>query len=80
MADSFARRRMAQRLMTDARATPFSDSAGFGGRSTPDSLIRAVPDPVDASLANEAADLGRVAYGGAAMGSLFLRSHGKVST
>jgi hypothetical protein len=76
MAESFARRMMAQRLMTDARATPFSDSAGFGGRSTPDSLIRAVPDPVDASLANEAADLGRVAYGGAAMGSLFLPGAG----
>jgi len=72
----FARRMMAQRLMTDARATPFSDSAGFGGRSTPDSLIRAVPDAVDASLANEAADLGRVAYGGAAMGSLFLPGAG----
>ena len=76
MAESFARRMMAQRLMTDARATPFSDSAGFGGRSTPDSLIRAIPDPVDASLANEAADLGRVAYGGAAMGSLFLPGAG----
>jgi len=76
MAESFARRMMAQRLMTDARATPFSDSAGFGGRSTPDSLIRAVPDAVDASLANEAADLGRVAYGGAAMGSLFLPGAG----
>ena len=76
MAESFARRMMAQRLMTDARATPFSDSAGFGGRSTPDSLIRAIPDPVDASLVNEAADLGRVAYGGAAMGSLFLPGAG----
>ena len=76
MAESFARRMMAQRLMTDARATPFSDSAGFGGRSTPDSLIRAMPDAVDASLANEAADLGRVAYGGAAMGSLFLPGAG----
>ena len=76
MAESFARRMMAQRLMTDARATPFSDSAGFGGRSTPDSLIRAVPDAVDASLANEASDLGRVAYGGAAMGSLFLPGAG----
>lgn len=59
MAESFARRMMAQRLMTDARATPFSDSAGFGGRSTPDSLIRAVPDPVDASLAARSDDAGR---------------------
>ncbi len=59
MAESFARRMMAQRLMTDARATPFSDSAGFGGRSTPDSLIRAVPDAVDASLAARSDDAGR---------------------
>lgn len=59
MAESFARRMMAQRLMTDARATPFSDSAGFGGRSTPDSLIRAIPDPVDASLAARSDDAGR---------------------
>lgn len=59
MAESFARRMMAQRLMTDARGTPFSDSAGFGGRSTPDSLIRAVPDAVDASLAARSDDAGR---------------------
>ena len=90
MAESFARRMMAQRLMTDARATPFSDSAGFGGRSTPDSLIRAVPEDTAVNPALMGAYMGdldseaftpsealpRVAYGGAAMGSLFLPGAG----
>ncbi len=67
----FARRMMAQRLMTEKRDDPFSGSRFFNAGSTPDQFVRELPDPVDASLAREGANLADVAYGTAATGTLF---------
>jgi len=67
----FARRMMAQRLMTERRDDPFSGSRFFNAGSTPDQFVRELPDPVDASLAREGANLADVAYGTAATGTLF---------
>ena len=61
----FARRMMAQKLMTDARNTPGSDSPFFPSRI--DSAVRQMPDIVDASISPEPTNLGRVAYGAGAM-------------
>ena len=67
----FARRMMAQRLMTEKRDDPFSGSRFFNAGSTPDRFVRELPDPVDASLARQSANLADVAYGTAATGTLF---------
>ena len=60
---------MAQKLMTDARNTPGSDSPFFPSRI--DSAVRQMPDIIDASISPEPTNLGRVAYGAGAMGTLF---------
>ena len=59
--DGFARRMMAQKLMTEARSAPFSDSAGFGGRSTPADLLRsgAYLSPDDAGFRSDSAGRSR---------------------
>jgi len=72
----FARRMMAQKLMTDARNTPGSDSPFFPSRI--DSAVRQMPDIIDASISPEPTNLGRVAYGAGAMGTLFAPGAGVV--
>ena len=72
----FARRMMAQKLMTDARNTPGSDSPFFPSRI--DSAVRQMPDIVDASISPEPTNLGRVAYGAGAMSTLFAPGAGVV--
>ena len=72
----FARRMMAQKLMTDARNTPGSDSPFFANRV--DSAVRQMPDIIDASISPKPTNLGRVAYGAGAMGTLFAPGAGVV--
>jgi len=67
---------MAQKLMTDARNTPGSDSPFFPSRI--DSAVRQMPDIIDASISPEPTNLGRVAYGAGAMGTLFAPGAGVV--
>ena len=62
--------------MTDARNTPGSDSPFFPSRI--DSAVRQMPDIIDASISPEPTNLGRVAYGAGAMGTLFAPGAGVV--
>ena len=64
----FARRMMAQKLMTDARNTPGSDSPFFAGR------IR--PSMADIEQPTRFSDMAMPAYGAAATGSLFVPGAG----
>ncbi len=59
----FARRMMAQKLMTDARADPFSDSRFMSGKMR--------PSMADIEQPTRMSDMAGPAYGAAATGSLF---------
>jgi len=64
MAESaFSRRMMAQKLMTDARPDPFSDSRFFAGKMR--------PSMADIENPTRFSDMAGPAYGAAATGSLF---------
>ena len=70
MAESaFSRRMMAQKLMTDARPDPFSDSRFFNAAPmlSPDDMMLAGPQGASSGTVTP----GQVAYGAAATGSLF---------
>ena len=69
MAESaFSRRMMAQKLMTDARPDPFSDSRFFAGKMR--------PSMADIENPTRLSDMAGPAYGAAATGSLFLPGSG----
>ncbi len=65
----FAKRMMAQKLMTDARPDPFSDSRFFNAAPmlSPDDMMLAGPQGASSGTVTP----GQVAYGAAATGSLF---------
>ena len=64
----FARRMMAQKLMTDARADPFSDSRFMSGKMR--------PSMADIEQPTRISDMAGPAYGAAATGSLFVPGAG----
>jgi len=64
----FARRMMAQKLMTDARADPFSDSRFMSGKMR--------PSMADIEQPTRFSDMAGPAYGAAATGSLFVPGAG----
>jgi hypothetical protein len=64
----FARRMMAQKLMTDARADPFSDSRFMSGKMR--------PSMADIEQPTRFSDMAMPAYGAAATGSLFVPGAG----
>ena len=60
---TFARRMMAQKLMTEKRDDPFSDSRFFNSRALPNSAVLQMPDIIDTQISPESVDIGAALLG-----------------